>query len=250
MRTTNVGDRSMHEPVAPNGLAEAARTPGLSGSREFALASRWLRCWSLPGDPDSPITRIPATIAATTPSVAVDKRQANREHRGAAHHRNVRADGISRGRCRSRRRLGLARSVGNCALPGIGWPMGWAPRLRSFRPDFAKRADRSRRQCFRHLRPDRSVASCRSSMALGGGRRTGQMSALPRWHRGRPAEAVREFRARKWRRRRARRILCSPALALSLAWVPFAAKQNYIGVGPGAIVHCPQQLDVYARIAL
>ena len=40
------------------------------------------------------------------------------------------------------------------------------------------------------------------------------------------------------------------ALALSLARVPFAAKQNYIGVGPGAIVHCPQQLDVYARIAL
>jgi len=33
------------------------------------------------------------------------------------------------------------------------------------------------------------------------------------------------------------------ALALSLARVPFAAKQNYI-------VHCPQQLDVYARIAL
>ena len=27
------------------------------------------------------------------------------------------------------------------------------------------------------------------------------------------------------------------ALALSLARVPFAAKQNYIGVGPGAIVH-------------
>jgi hypothetical protein len=40
------------------------------------------------------------------------------------------------------------------------------------------------------------------------------------------------------------------ALALGLARIPFAAKQNYIGVGPGAIVHCPQQLDVYARIAL
>ena len=122
-RRTWVTDRCTSA-VAPNGLAEATRTPGFSDSRELALASRWLRCCSLPGDPSSPITTIPATTVATTPSVAVDKRQANRERRSAAYTRTVRADAISRRRCRSRRRVGLARSVESCALPGIGLAAG------------------------------------------------------------------------------------------------------------------------------